>query len=155
MYEIVISEGGTLPAPLDVESATFDNELVEGFLSSQLCSLTGGKLDEGTLLPLNDGGGPDLPKLVEMVPVGRHAVRAPNHCKHSAKHTCQNFICFIWSKMYYINSRAGTHLSSESVMESPSPPTYSVVMDLSSGVSSLGMVEALFSSLSATGSLIP
>ena len=76
MYEIVISEGGTLPAPLDVESATFDNELVEGFLSSQLCSLTGGKLDEGTLLPLNDGGGPDLPKLVEMVPVWRHAVTA-------------------------------------------------------------------------------
>lgn len=49
-----------------------DNELVEGLLSGELSRLPCGKLDEGTLLLLDDGGGPDLPKLVEAIPVGAH-----------------------------------------------------------------------------------
>ena len=48
-----------------------------------------------------------------------------------------------------------TNLKSCSVIFSPRFPTYNVLMDLSSGGSSLGMVVYLFSSLSATGSLTP
>jgi len=57
------------PPPLDIEPATIDNEFVEGFLSSHLCSLPGGKLDESTLLSLHYSYRPNLPKLVEVIPV--------------------------------------------------------------------------------------
>lgn len=58
-----------LPSPFDVEPAAVDDEFVEGFLSSHLCSLPGGKLDESTLLPLHHCDRPDLPKLVEVISV--------------------------------------------------------------------------------------
>lgn len=45
-----------------------NDELVERFFRGHLSSLTCGKLDKGTLLPLHYGYGADLPKLVEMVP---------------------------------------------------------------------------------------
>lgn len=48
-----------------------------------------------------------------------------------------------------------TYLRSDSVIVSPRPPTYRVVMVLSSGGSSRGIVEARLRSLSATGSFIP
>lgn len=57
-----------LPAPLDVEAMAVNDQLVEGFLGGHLSSLTSGKLDKGTLLPLHYGDGADLPELVEMIP---------------------------------------------------------------------------------------
>ena len=56
------------PPPLDGQPASVEDELVEGLLGGRLCSLPRGELDEGTLLPLDDGDGADLTKLVEMVP---------------------------------------------------------------------------------------
>lgn len=59
-----------------------NDELVEGFLSGRLSSLTRGKLDEGTLLPLHYGDRADLPKLVEMVPEGKkkkHQLQPEGH----------------------------------------------------------------------------
>lgn len=58
-----------LPSPFDIEPAAVDDEFVEGFLSSHLCSLSGGKLDESTLLPLHHRDRPDLPKLVKVISV--------------------------------------------------------------------------------------
>lgn len=56
------------PAPLDVESAAVDDELVEGLLGGRLCGPAGGVLDEGTLLPGHHRDGTDLTILVEVVP---------------------------------------------------------------------------------------
>lgn len=62
------------PSPLDGEPAPVDDELVEGLLSSHLGRLPGGKLDEGALLPLDDGNGANLTKLVKMTPAENNQV---------------------------------------------------------------------------------
>ena len=57
----------------------------------------------------------------------------------------------VWIYIYLTH----TYFKSSSVTLSASPPTYRVVMVLSSGGSSLGIVDARRISLSATGSLTP
>lgn len=134
-----------------------NDELVEGFLCSHFSRLTCGELDKGALLPLHYGDGPDLSELVEMV------------SEINQKKTELWLLVQIKSNtsspgqrpLYYrkvktpLCIRLVLYLSSESVMVSARPPMYSVVMDLSSGGSNLGIVEARFNSLLATGSLMP
>lgn len=70
-----------LPSPLDSEPPSIDNELVEGLLSSHFSRLPCGKLDKGTLLPLDYGNGTDLTKLVEVTPAENRNTSS-NYLKH-------------------------------------------------------------------------
>ena len=71
MFAKQVSTGtGHSPPPLDGQPASVEDQLVEGLLGGRLGSLPRCELDEGTLLPLDDGDGADLTKLVEMVPAG-------------------------------------------------------------------------------------
>lgn len=56
------------PAPFNIKPAPINDEFIKGLLCSRLCGLPCGELDESTLLPLNDGDGTNLPKLVEVIP---------------------------------------------------------------------------------------
>ena len=58
-----------LPSPFDSEPSSINDQFVEGLLCSRFSRLACGKLDEGTLLPLDDGNGTNLTKLVEVAPV--------------------------------------------------------------------------------------
>lgn len=64
------SQAHNQPAPFDSESASADDELVEGLLGGELGRLPCGKLDEGALLSLHNCDGTDLAKLVEVIPAG-------------------------------------------------------------------------------------
>lgn len=57
-----------LPSPFDSEPPPIDDEFVEGLLSRHFSRLPCGKLDEGALLPLDDGDGANLTKLVKVAP---------------------------------------------------------------------------------------
>lgn len=63
-----------LPSPFNSESSTIDDELVERLFSRHFCCLPCGKLDKGTLLPLDYGNGPNLTKLVEEIPANNQTV---------------------------------------------------------------------------------
>lgn len=57
-----------LPSPFDSESPPIDDELVERLFSSHFSRLPCCKLYEGTLLPLDNGDGTNLTKLVKVAP---------------------------------------------------------------------------------------
>lgn len=63
-----------LPSPFNSESSSIDDELVEGLLCSHFCCLPRGKLDKGTLLPLDYGNGTNLTKLVKEIPAKKQPV---------------------------------------------------------------------------------
>lgn len=62
-----------LPSPFDSEPPSINDKFVEGLLSSHFSCLPCGKLDEGTLLPLDNGNSANLTKLVKVTPAIKQA----------------------------------------------------------------------------------